>query len=73
MMRCDQTMTVAVVVTRNRSDDLRKVILALKIQSRSLDQIIVLDIVCEVPFATALCLSLVHPCSVESHRIFPVS
>jgi len=44
----------AVVVTHNRPEDLRKVILALQGQSRQLDCIIILDNACEVPAATVL-------------------
>jgi GT2 family glycosyltransferase len=54
MAFAEDTRIAAVVVTYNRPVELRKVILALKKQSRSLDQIIVLDNACEVPAAATL-------------------
>jgi GT2 family glycosyltransferase len=50
----DQVSIVAVVVTHNRPDDLRKVVLALQKQSHPLDCILILDNVSEVPAMTTL-------------------
>jgi len=50
----DQIRIVAVVVTHNRPDDLRKVVLALQKQSHPLDCILILDNASEVPAKATL-------------------
>ncbi len=50
----DQVSIVAVVVTHNRPDDLRKVVLALQKQSHPLDCILILDNASKVPAMTTL-------------------